>query len=116
MKNDNRNDRRTSGAVTGTGKTKVTGKINAAGTPKMMTGKEKRTTVGQRWEKTTVKNKSGICPVADKCGGCSWINQPYAEQLKKKEKQLGELLAPFCKIEGVIPMEHPEQTIMCSIR
>ena len=76
--------------------------------PKMMAGKEKRTPVGQSREKTTVKNKSGICPVADKCGGCSWINQPYAEQLKKKEKQLGELLAPFCKIEGVIPMEHPE--------
>ena len=96
MKNDNRNDRRASGTVTGTGKTKVTA------------GKEKRTPVGQGREKTTLKNKSGICPVADKCGGCSWINQPYAEQLKKKEKQLGELLAPFCKIEGVIPMEHPE--------
>ena len=75
---------------------------------KVMAGKEKRTPVGQGREKTTVKNKSGICPVADKCGGCSWINQPYAEQLKKKEKQLRELLAPFCKIEGVIPMEHPE--------
>ena len=31
MKNDNRNDRRTSGAVKGTGKTKATGKANAAG-------------------------------------------------------------------------------------
>ena len=62
----------------------MTGKINAAGNPKMMAGKEKRTPVGQGREKTTVKNKSGICPVADKCGGCSWINQPYAEQLKKK--------------------------------
>ena len=66
MKNDNRNDRRASGTVTGTGKTKVTGKINAAGTLKMTAGKEKRTTVGQGREKTTVKNKSGICPVADK--------------------------------------------------
>ena len=84
------------------------GKINEVGTPKVMTGKEKRTTVGQGREKTTVKNKSGICPVADKCGGCSWINKPYAEQLKNKEKQLGELLAPFCKIEGVIPMEQPQ--------
>ena len=108
MKNDNRNDRRASRTANGTGKTKVTGKINAAGTPKVMADKEKQTPVGQGREKTTVKNKSGICPVADKCGGCSWINQPYAEQLKKKEKQLGELLAPFCKIEGVIPMEHPE--------
>ena len=34
--------------------------------------------------------------------------QAYVEQLKNKEKQLKELLAPFCKVEGVIPMEHPE--------
>ena len=108
MKNDNRNDRRTSGPAKGTGKTKVTGKANAVGKTKVTAGKENRVPVGQGREKTTVKKKSGLCPVADQCGGCSWINQPYAEQLKKKEKQLGELLAPFCKIEGVIPMEHPE--------
>ena len=108
MKNDNRNDRRTSGPAKGTGKTKVTGKANAVGKTKVTAGKENRVPVGQGREKTAVKKKSGLCPVADKCGGCSWINQPYAEQLKKKEKQLGELLAPFCKIEGVIPMEHPE--------
>ena len=108
MKNDNRNDRRTSGAVTGTGKTKATGKANAAGKTKVTAGKENRVPVGQGREKTAVKKKSGLCPVADKCGGCSWINKPYVEQLKNKEKQLKELLAPFCKVEGVIPMEHPE--------
>ena len=102
MKNDNRNDRRASGTVNGTGK------INAAGTPKVMAGKENRVPVGQDREKAAVKKKSGLCPVADKCGGCSWINKPYVEQLKNKEKQLKELLAPFCKVEGVIPMEHPE--------
>ena len=108
MKNDNRNDRRTSGPAKGTGKTKVTGKANAVGKTKVMADKEKRTPVGQGREKTAVKKKSGLCPVADKCGGCSWINKPYVEQLKNKEKQLKELLAPFCKVEGVIPMEHPE--------
>ena len=108
MKNDNRNDRRTSGAVTGTGKTKATGKANAARKTKVTAGKENRVPVGQGREKTAVKKKSGLCPVADKCGGCSWINKPYVEQLKNKEKQLKELLAPFCKVEGVIPMEHPE--------
>ena len=108
MKNDNRNDRRTSGAVKGTGKTKATGKANAARKTKVTAGKENRVPVGQGREKTAVKKKSGLCPVADKCGGCSWINKPYVEQLKNKEKQLKELLAPFCKVEGVIPMEHPE--------
>ena len=108
MKNDNRNDRRTSGPVKGTGKTKATGKANAVGKTKVTAGKENRVPVGQGREKTAVKKKSGLCPVADKCGGCSWINKPYVEQLKNKEKQLKELLAPFCKVEGVIPMEHPE--------
>lgn len=95
MKNDNRNDRRTSGAVTGTGKTKVTEKTNAVGKTKVTAGKENRVPVGQGREKTAVKKKSGLCPVADKCGGCSWINKPYVEQLKNKEKKLKELLAPF---------------------
>ena len=108
MKNDNRNDRRTSGPAKGTEKTKATGKANAAGKTKVTAGKENRVTVGQGREKTAVKKRSGLCPVADKCGGCSWINKPYVEQLKNKEKQLKELLAPFCKVEGVIPMEHPE--------
>ena len=108
MKNDNRNDRRTSGPAKGTEKTKATGKANAAGKAKVTAGKENRVPVGQGREKTAVKKKSGLCPVADKCGGCSWINKPYVEQLKNKEKQLKELLAPFCKVEGVIPMEHPE--------
>ena len=108
MKNDNKNDRRTSGPAKGTGKTKATGKANAAGKTKVTAGKETRVPVGQGREKTAVKKKSGLCPVADKCGGCSWINKPYVEQLKNKEKQLKELLAPFCKVEGVIPMEHPE--------
>ena len=108
MKNDNRNDRRTSGPAKGTGRTKATGKANAAGKTKVTAGKENRVPVGQGREKTAVKKKSGLCPVADKCGGCSWINKPYVEQLKNKEKQLKELLAPFCKVEGVISMEHPE--------
>ena len=108
MKNDNRNDRRTSGPAKGTEKTKATGKANAAGKTKVTAGKENRVPVGQGREKTAVKKKSGLCPVADKCGGCSWINKPYVEQLKNKEKQLKELLAPFCKVEGVIPMEHPK--------
>ena len=47
MKNDNRNDRRTSGPAKGTGKTKATGKANAVGKTKVMADKEKRTPVGQ---------------------------------------------------------------------
>ena len=67
MKNDNRNDRRTSGPAKGTEKTKATGKANAAGKTKVTAGKENRVPVGQGREKTAVKKKSGLCPVADKC-------------------------------------------------
>ena len=28
-----------------------------------------------------------VCPVAKKCGGCSWQGISYEEQLKKKQKQ-----------------------------
>ena len=47
MKNDNRNDRRTSGPAKGTGKTKATGKANAARKTKVTAGKENRVPVGQ---------------------------------------------------------------------
>lgn len=57
MKNDNRNDRRTSGAVTGTGKTKATGKANATGKTKVTAGKENWVPVGQGREKTAVKRR-----------------------------------------------------------
>ena len=46
MKNDNRNDRRTSGPAKGTEKTKATGKANAAGKTKVPAGKENRVPVG----------------------------------------------------------------------
>ena len=61
MKNDNRNDRRTSGPAKGTGKTKATGKANAAGKTKVTAGKENRVPVGQGREKMAVKKKSGLC-------------------------------------------------------
>lgn len=47
------------------------------------------------------------CPVSKKCGGCSWIEKSYEEQLKQKSKNLQALLAPFCKTEQVIGMENP---------
>lgn len=48
-----------------------------------------------------------ICPVYKKCGGCDFQGVPYEEQLKKKEKQVRKLLAPFCKVHPIIGMENP---------
>ncbi len=58
---------------------------------------------------TTNKNnvKSSICPVAGKCGGCKWIDRKYEEQLQEKSKEFFKLMAPYCKPEAIIGMEHP---------
>lgn len=49
-----------------------------------------------------------ICPVAQKCGGCKWINKPYEEQLALKEKWFRELMKPYVKPESAIAMENPK--------
>ncbi|MBQ8232598.1 MAG: 23S rRNA (uracil(1939)-C(5))-methyltransferase RlmD [Lachnospiraceae bacterium] len=57
-----------------------------------------------------MQKKSGVqspCRVAAECGGCKWIHKPYQEQLALKEKWVGELMQPFCKIEPIVGMENP---------
>ena len=52
------------------------------------------------------KTKS-LCRVSRKCGGCQWIDVPYAEQLKRKQSMLTKLLKPYVKPEQIIGMEEP---------
>lgn len=54
------------------------------------------------------KRKNSRCPVSGKCGGCQFIDEPYEEQLKRKKKEVAELLKPFCKLEKIHGMEEPE--------
>lgn len=54
------------------------------------------------------KKKAGRCPVSKKCGGCQYIDMPYEEQLKKKQKKAASLLKDFGKVNPIIGMEHPE--------
>lgn len=57
---------------------------------------------------TTVKKENEKrCPVSARCGGCRYINFPYSEQLRKKQKTLQELLAEFGKMEPIVGMENP---------
>ncbi len=60
-------------------------------------------------EKTTAGGGAGnsLCPVAKRCGGCQWIGMDYQQQLKEKEKQVRKLLAPYCRLEGILGMERP---------
>lgn len=47
------------------------------------------------------------CPVANKCGGCRYTDTPYPEQLKIKQKRVGELLKEFGKVQPIIGMNEP---------
>lgn len=53
------------------------------------------------------EKKRSRCPIADKCGGCDWIDKPYEEQLLEKRKAAEKLLKPFCDLEGITGMEEP---------
>lgn len=62
------------------------------------TGKEK--SVGQR-------RNGSICPVSGKCGGCQYVDMPYKEQLKKKQRQVEQLLKEYGKVMPIIGMDAP---------
>lgn len=47
------------------------------------------------------------CPVFSRCGGCQFIDMPYKKQLEIKQKQLEELLKPYCRVNPIIGMEDP---------
>lgn len=53
------------------------------------------------------KTKVPVCPVNKKCGGCAYQGVPYAEQLKKKKKEVTKLLKPYCEVKGILGMENP---------
>lgn len=48
------------------------------------------------------------CSVSKKCGGCQYIEMPYAEQLKKKQRTVEQLLKKYGKVNKIIGMENPE--------
>ena len=48
-----------------------------------------------------------LCPVSGKCGGCQFVDMPYKEQLKRKQKQVEQLLKEYGKVRPIIGMEEP---------
>lgn len=49
------------------------------------------------------------CPVARSCGGCSWLDVPYAMQLKRKQHQIEELFAAWpVPVDPIVGMEKSE--------
>ena len=47
------------------------------------------------------------CPHFRQCGGCQLQNLPYPQQLRRKQKQLEELLGEFAPVKPILGMEEP---------
>ena len=51
--------------------------------------------------------QKSLCPHFKKCGGCQYLDMPYEKQLEKKQKEVTELLKPFCKVNPIVGMDDP---------
>lgn len=58
-------------------------------------------------EQKKVPKKKDLCPVAYRCGGCQYLDMPYAEQLQMKQSQMQKLLGNYCKVHGIKGMDDP---------
>ena len=65
----------------------------------------------RRTEKKARNGKEGreavLCPVEKRCGGCQLLGVDYKVQIKRKQKQLEELLGGLCPVRGMMGMENP---------
>ncbi len=72
----------------------------------MRTGASGRETRTAQREDTFVSGNNA-CPSARKCGGCQHSGMDYALQLRKKQRQMEELLGDFCRVEPILGMSDP---------
>ncbi len=61
---------------------------------------------GKQTQGKSPKKKS-VCPIADKCGGCQYLDIPYKEQIETKQKYLEKLFGQYCTPEKIISMKNP---------
>lgn len=54
-----------------------------------------------------VQSQQMICPVAKKCGGCSYIGMDYAATLEEKQKVVNKLMKRCGTVEKIIGMKEP---------
>lgn len=71
-------------------------------------GNQNKSSGLKREKRTNGNSASGQCLVSKKCGGCQYIGMPYAEQLKRKQRIVEQLLGQFGKVQKIIGMEQPE--------
>ena len=48
-----------------------------------------------------------VCPHARRCGGCQYQHLPYAEQLRRKQNEVTQLLGEFGPVLPILAMEEP---------
>ena len=58
--------------------------------------------------KNTTNSKKSRCPVSKKCGGCTMIDVPYAEQAERKQQLVEELIGEFGRVDPIIRMKNPD--------
>ena len=56
----------------------------------------------------TTNSKKSRCPVSKKCGGCTMIDVPYAEQAERKQQLVEELIGEFGRVDPIIRMKNPD--------
>lgn len=71
------------------------------------TGMEKKRIHSREKAEERGDKRQSLCPVSKKCGGCQFVDMPYKEQLKKKQKQAEQLLKELGKVTPIIGMEEP---------
>lgn len=57
-----------------------------------------------------MENNQNLCPQTGLCGGCTYQGVPYAEQLKKKEEEIRNLLSTVdadCHFQGILSTDRP---------
>ncbi|MBQ9886911.1 MAG: 23S rRNA (uracil(1939)-C(5))-methyltransferase RlmD [Lachnospiraceae bacterium] len=58
-------------------------------------------------DKSVRTQKTSLCPVSKRCGGCQYIDMPYDKQLKLKQKKVEQLIGGFVKPEKIVGMDEP---------
>ncbi|MCM1268902.1 MAG: 23S rRNA (uracil(1939)-C(5))-methyltransferase RlmD [Bacteroidales bacterium] len=70
-------------------------------------GTEKRRTNSRKEGKADGGRRQSLCPVSDQCGGCRFVDMPYKEQIRRKQRQAEQLLKEYGRVMPMIAMEEP---------
>ena len=68
---------------------------------------EKTKSVAPEKGKQKKSSSSSKCPYQKKCGGCTYLNLSYEEQLAKNEQFLKKTLKGIVPVKGMVGMENP---------